>query len=72
MAMNPTVLAADIKSAIIAELTGQFTVTEATFLNKFAEAVGKAVAEKVISHIQSFAVATGPNPEGGNVISTIA
>lgn len=68
MAMNATTLAGALKPEIksqIATLFGGVPLAGAVNLDQFAEAMAKAIANKVVDHIQTFAVVTVNGVQGG-------
>lgn len=70
MPMNAGTLKSDIKGEIKTALQAQFTIVDLTMLDKFADAVAQAVADKVVAHIQTNAQVTtscGAGPGTGTI-----
>lgn len=76
MALNATTLATNLKSEISSQLQGVFTITDTSVLDKFAQALSTAIANKVVAHIQSAALVTGTVTSGpgsgGAVTGTVS
>lgn len=76
MAMNSGTLTTALKATIKAEVQSLYSIEDTAKLDDFAQALAAAIAQEVVSHIQSNAsvsgVVTSGAGAGGTVTGTVS